>query len=238
MAVFLLVPGAWHGAWCWERLTPLLQKAGHEVIAPDLVAVPAGANPLPLWAAQIAQCATQAAQPVILLGHSRGGLVVQEVAALVPQAIQACVYLAAFRLPVGQSLQSAMAWPEAGPPPDYLRPARQRCFSVAGEAVIPRFYPLSPLETAQKAAARLHPEPMGAFSSPVQAAPTQHPAFYIECLEDQIIPLPLQRAMQAASPCERVFGLLADHSPFFSQPEKLAEIMREIADSLNPGKGA
>lgn len=228
MAVFLLVPGAWHGSWCWEALAPLLQAAGHEVIAPDLEAVPAGANPLPLWAAQIAQCATQAAKPVILLGHSRGGLVVQEVAALVPDTIKACLYLAAFRLPVGQSLQSAMAWPEAGAPPDYLRPARQQCLSVAREAVILRFYPMSPLEVAQKAAARLHPEPMGAFSAPVTAALTAHPSVYIECLEDQVIPLALQRAMQMATPCDQVFSLVSDHSPFLSQPEKLAELMLAV----------
>ena len=230
MAVFLLVPGAWHGAWCWESLTPLLHAAGHEVITPDLCAVPAGGNPLPLWGAQIAHCATQAAQKVILLGHSRGGLVVQEAVALAPHAIEACVYLAAFRLPVGQSLQSAMAWPQAGPPPDYLRPARQKCLSVAPEAVIPRFYPMSPLEVAQSAAARLHPEPMGAFSAAICAAPTPHRSIYIECLEDQVIPLALQRAMQVACPYDQVFSLLADHSPFLSQPKKLAEIMKKIVE--------
>ena len=32
MAVFVLVHGAYHGAWCWERLTPLLEAAGHRVI--------------------------------------------------------------------------------------------------------------------------------------------------------------------------------------------------------------
>ena len=36
MATFALVHGAWHGAWCWERLIPLLQQAGHSVVAPEL----------------------------------------------------------------------------------------------------------------------------------------------------------------------------------------------------------
>ena len=36
MATFVLVHGAWHGAWCWYKLTPALPRAGHEVIAPDL----------------------------------------------------------------------------------------------------------------------------------------------------------------------------------------------------------
>jgi Alpha/beta hydrolase family len=36
MTTFGLVHGAWHGAWCWEMLTPLLQRAGHDVVAMDL----------------------------------------------------------------------------------------------------------------------------------------------------------------------------------------------------------
>jgi pimeloyl-ACP methyl ester carboxylesterase len=35
MTTFALVHGAWHGAWCWEQLTPL-QRAGHDVVTMDL----------------------------------------------------------------------------------------------------------------------------------------------------------------------------------------------------------
>jgi pimeloyl-ACP methyl ester carboxylesterase len=36
MSTFVLVHGAWHGAWCWYKVVPRLRQAGHEVIAPDL----------------------------------------------------------------------------------------------------------------------------------------------------------------------------------------------------------
>ena len=36
MATFILVHGAWHGAWCWRRIEPLLRARGHQVLAPDL----------------------------------------------------------------------------------------------------------------------------------------------------------------------------------------------------------
>jgi hypothetical protein len=36
MTTFALVQGGWHGAWCWERLIPLLQQAGHDVVTMDL----------------------------------------------------------------------------------------------------------------------------------------------------------------------------------------------------------
>jgi alpha/beta hydrolase family protein len=36
MATFVLVHGAWHGAWCWRRVVRLLTRAGHDVFAPTL----------------------------------------------------------------------------------------------------------------------------------------------------------------------------------------------------------
>ena len=36
MATFVLIHGAFSGAWRWEKIIPLLNKAGHQVIAPDL----------------------------------------------------------------------------------------------------------------------------------------------------------------------------------------------------------
>ena len=39
MAVFCLVPGAWHGAWCWQLVAPLLEARGHYVLLPELVSL-------------------------------------------------------------------------------------------------------------------------------------------------------------------------------------------------------
>jgi hypothetical protein len=36
MTTFALVHGGYHGAWCWEQLTPLLKQAGHHVVVMDL----------------------------------------------------------------------------------------------------------------------------------------------------------------------------------------------------------
>lgn len=232
MAIFLLVPGAWHGAWCWESVTTRLEKAGHSVLTPDLDDVPPGANPLPLWARQIATLAHAAPEPVILVGHSRGGLVISEAAALAPHAIRQLVYLTAFLLPAGQNMQSTFTRPEAGGEPDYLRPARGRCLTVAAEATMSRFYPLADPETAKQAAARLHPEPLGTFSAAATVTPAQLgrvPRAYIECTQDRVVPLALQRVMQTALPCAPVLSLPADHSPFFSMPEKLAETLAALA---------
>ncbi len=36
MSTYVLIHGAWHGGWCWNKVVPLLEQAGHKVIAPDL----------------------------------------------------------------------------------------------------------------------------------------------------------------------------------------------------------
>jgi pimeloyl-ACP methyl ester carboxylesterase len=36
MARFVLIHGAWHGGWCWQRVVDILIQRGHAVIAPDL----------------------------------------------------------------------------------------------------------------------------------------------------------------------------------------------------------
>lgn len=235
MATFLLIPGAWHGSWCWAYLTPLLEKAGHSVITPELAPIPPGANPLPLWTRQMSELIKAAPEPPILLGHSRGGMVMSEVAAHSPRQIRALIYLSGLLLPAGETMQSTMARPEAGGEPDYLRPARGRCLSILPAAIIPLFYHLAPFSLAQTAANQLHPEPVGTFSAPSTISSSQLadlPRFYIECQEDRAIPLALQRAMQAALPCTEIFPLHADHSPFISQPVALAAILGDITTKL------
>jgi hypothetical protein len=53
------------------------------------------------------------------------------------------------------------------------------------------------------------------------------PKIYLECLQDRAVTLQLQRRMQADTPCDRVMALASSHSPFFSQPEKLAAALGE-----------
>jgi hypothetical protein len=31
MSIIILIHGAWHGKWCWKKLTPLLREKGHTV---------------------------------------------------------------------------------------------------------------------------------------------------------------------------------------------------------------
>jgi hypothetical protein len=75
------------------------------------------------------------------------------------------------------------------------------------------------------ALARMSPEPLKPLVTRLRVSASRFgrvPRAYVECLQDRTVTLPAQRRMQADLPCDPVFTLDSDHSPFFSHPEPLA----------------
>ena len=104
-----MVHGAWHGAWCWYKVVPLLRRAGHIVVAPDLPSLGRDRTPLcqvslGTWVDRICHFVDTASEPVVLVGHSRAGIIISEVAERRPEKIAVLVYLAAYLLRDGESL--------------------------------------------------------------------------------------------------------------------------------------
>src|ERR1700691_6029337 len=112
MSTYLLIHGAWHGGWCWRSVAPLLEAAGHTVLAPDLPGhgddiTPTAAVTLKSYTDRICEIAGAQAKPVILLGHSMGGVAITQAAENCPDKIGALVYMCAFLPRNGDSL---MTW--------------------------------------------------------------------------------------------------------------------------------
>ena len=85
MSTFVLVHGGWSGGWCWDKVVPLLEEAGHEVQAPDLPG--SGDDPTPIpevslrgYAERICGVLDARPEPAVLVGHSSGGSVVSQAA--------------------------------------------------------------------------------------------------------------------------------------------------------------
>jgi len=109
-ATVVLVHGAWHGAWCWERVVARLTAAGVPTIAIDLPGHGADDGPLGdlhVDAARVRQALGTAAGPVVLVGHSYGGAVITEAGDY--PAVSELVYLAALTLDTGETCGSAAA---------------------------------------------------------------------------------------------------------------------------------
>jgi pimeloyl-ACP methyl ester carboxylesterase len=232
MASFVLIPGAMHGRWTWDRFVPLLEAAGHAVIAPDLpgmgtnMSIPVEQVTLADWGEFVASLVREAQAPVVLAGHSRGGLVIGEAAERVPERLAGLIYVTALLVPPGQSVADVTGHrPDPGaPPPD-----------PAALAIMARtqFYSSCSPEDADWAISNLHREPMQVISTPVTVTWERWggvPRAFVECSEDRILSLDKQRDMQSAAPCDPVLTLEADHSPFLCTPEALAKAMLEIGE--------
>ena len=100
MSTFVLVHGAWHGGWCWQRVRRALQESGHEVFTPTLTGVADRSHlsaPSVNLETHIADVVNlirfEGLNDLVLCGHSYGGCVITGVADRVPERLRAIVYL-------------------------------------------------------------------------------------------------------------------------------------------------
>ncbi|HTU65429.1 MAG TPA: alpha/beta fold hydrolase [Steroidobacteraceae bacterium] len=237
MSTLLLIHGAWHGAWCWYKLTPRLEAGGRRVLAPDLPSMGADTTPpavitLDYWARFVADLAEREAEPVTLVAHSRGGVIASRAAELVPDRIRRIVYVAAYLLPArGTVATEARRDSHSLIPANMLPAASGVTCTVRAGVVREAFYGRCPDEDAGFACERLSPEPLKPLVTPLEITPERFgrvPRAYVETRFDRVISLAEQRRMQAALPCDPVFALDADHSPFLSQPDELARMLISI----------
>ena len=111
MATFILVHGAWHGAWCWRRVAQRLARAGHEVFTPTLTGLGERSHLLrPDIGLDthildvVNEMKWQQLKGVTLVGHSYGGMVITGVAERMERAISSFVALDAFMPENGQAV--------------------------------------------------------------------------------------------------------------------------------------
>lgn len=239
MAIFLTIHGAWYGGWSFERLRAALEARGHGLVSPDLPGIGGdeatlAAVTLEGWADFVAGLARAQAEPVILCGHSRGGIVISEAAERAPEAIKALVYVSAFLIPSGRCLNDLVD--DVPRHPDFaagltVTPGGA-ALQLTPEGATAAFYHRAPAEGRAVALARMNPEPLGPLGQALTVTAQRYgciPRHYIECSDDQAIPLSQQRAMQADLPCATVATLDSDHSPFLTCPDRLVEELDRIA---------
>ena len=222
---FLLVHGAWHGSWCWRELQDLLTERGwtsHTVDLPSVV--PEGADgklPGLLDDARVVREAIDAAEaPLVVVGHSYGGAPVTQAAAGAAN-VSHIVYVSGFALDVGESLMTCFG----GEQPDL----------ATVEGVIPvrenpevTLYNDVPDDKRDAALARLLPQSALSFAEPVsQAAWKTLPSSYVLCDDDQSLPPAYQEPF--ARRTGATYHLPSGHTPLLSMPDKLADLLEQIA---------
>jgi pimeloyl-ACP methyl ester carboxylesterase len=223
LPALILVHGAWHGGWCWQKLTPYLVRRGFACRTVDLPSV--GARPgetvgLSADAAAVRAAIAEVSGPVILCAHSYGGMVISMAAAGAPQ-VEHLVYVCAYvpesgqsvtdirggkRLPWVQKLDGGLTMPDA-----------ERATSLLYGGCDPA--------TQQWAMRQLRPQCNAAFEEPIGTPGWKEvPSTYVVCDNDKVIAPELQRDLLAPRTTQ-VIELNSDHSPFLSTPAELADAM-------------
>ncbi|HEY1988591.1 MAG TPA: alpha/beta hydrolase [Acidimicrobiales bacterium] len=232
----VLVHGAWHGAWCFDRVMPLLEEAGVPAIAVDLPGH--GKDPGPFVdlhgdAARVRSVLDGINGDVVLLGHSYGGAVITE--AGVHPAVKHLVYLCALALDQHESCAAALVDETASLShegrPDIaadLSIDDHGVSTVSPKSATACLYNDCDPETVAWALANLGPQPMENFGqTPSAVAWRGRPSTYVVCSEDMVVHPDLQSML--AKRCTQSYVWPTSHSPFASEPERLSRLLVEVA---------
>jgi pimeloyl-ACP methyl ester carboxylesterase len=233
MATFALVHGAWHGAWCWELLTPSLQRAGHTVVAPDLPCDDASATTFDPYADVVCAALDGCDDDVVVVAHSLGGAAGTLVAARRP--VRHVVYLCAVVPDVGRSLVD-----QFGNEPDMVNPdwdkglsepdAQSRTVWVDRDVARALLYADCDEDTVASAFDRLRPQ--SAYPWTVPSSLAEFPSAsstYVVCAEDQLIN-PVWQRRHARDIGANIVELPGSHSPLLSRPTAVADVLLHIAE--------
>lgn len=243
---FVLVHGLFHSGRSWQPLVDALRAAGATVFAPDLLGSAEG-GPAYYEVADMKEhtrpvrdVIEAATQPVILVGHSLGGVSVTYLAQQMPEKIARVIYIAGMVFANGESgVAGVLTEPEAANHPDaqdlasLLRPAANPMGITLDmsdlEMVRKVFYADCDDDIVAAAVSALVPTqsllPLLWVSDITPERFGSLPRTYIETVEDHAIPIATQRAMQERVPGATAVTLHTSHSPFLSQPETVADML-------------
>ncbi|MEZ5557721.1 MAG: alpha/beta fold hydrolase [Pseudomonadales bacterium] len=241
MANFLLVHGAWHGAWCWYKVVAELESRGHRVAAIDLPGhgvdkTPTAEVTLEAYAGRVGSALAAMDGPAVVVGHSMGGMVITEAAERYAEQVAGLIYLTAIVLRDGEAMTDN---PVKASPREFMAgfaPAEDGLsIEFRRELIRDAFYADCSDADIALARACLVPQSALVMRTPIRATPENWgsiPRSYITCRDDRALTLQGQQEMLARVGIERVVEMASSHSPFFSQPALLADHLSDLAAAM------
>ncbi|WP_066265485.1 alpha/beta fold hydrolase [Hydrogenophaga palleronii] len=233
----VLVHGAWHGAWCWRRVLPLLRNEGVEVHAVTLTGVGERAHLLSHdidlqthIQDVLGLIKAEELQRVLLVGHSYAGMVVTGAADRLQQAhpgtLAGLVYLDAVVPQPGESWSS--------PHTEETRQGRiDAARASAGLSFPPPDAKVFGLEGADRdwVNRRQTPQPFKVYQQPLQfdaARVAAVPRSFIDCTSPALATIAASRTRVRSEPGWRVLELATGHDPMVSEPQALAKLLLDL----------
>jgi pimeloyl-ACP methyl ester carboxylesterase len=237
MKTFILIHGSWHSAWNWHKVIPLLEKAGHKAIAIDLPGMGRDKTPIEsvkmkTTVEKICELIDSIPGKLILVGHSKNGIMISQAAEYRPHKIEKLVYLAAYLIPDGKTQREYSVLDTEG----WLKPyvtqhPETNSHTLQPEIFKEGLYHDCEEDITELAKVLLSHEPVESGITTIELTEENFgsiPMVYIECTEDRAVTPFIQKLMYTETPCEKVYSLPTSHSPFFSKPKELVEILLSL----------
>lgn len=227
MATFVLVHGAWHGAWCWQPLTAELDARGHTSVAVNLPCDDVAAG-LDAYADTVIEAiGAKPAADVVLVGHSLGGLTIPVAAARRPVArmVFLCALVPRPGRPFSDDLGDADLF-VPGPSEGTARDELDRSYWPDPELAVEAMYGDCDRPAALDAVSRLRPQARrpNTDPTPIDAWPGV-PSSSIVCGEDMMLgPAWARRVTRERLGVEPI-EMGGAHSPMLSRPGELAGVL-------------
>ncbi len=226
---FVLIHGAWHGGWCWDGVIQELVKAGHTAEAPTMP----GHHPnddrsgirFKDYIDKICDVLNRQPRPVVLVGHSSGGYMLQAAAPRVPDKISRLIFLNAFILPEDKS-QFDLVPPEAS---EAMTAAAQaspdNCVPVIEDFVRDMLMAGEPTELQDALIKRLVPQPLTLFKAAVETEAFNNlslPKAVVFCTGDVSMPPGAYLGMAQGLGDFDLIEVDGSHEAFFTNSEVVA----------------
>jgi pimeloyl-ACP methyl ester carboxylesterase len=239
MSRYVLVHGAWEGAWSWEAVVPQLEAAGHQVVNVELPGSSANMKPLSevsldAYVAAVGAALADSDDPVVLVGHSLGGTVISQAAERFPDRIERLVYVTAFLIEDGANALETMQSDANGQLLPRLEFAEDESYAKVAEEVWREVAFHDATEAAIEAALPRLAEKQSTqpFVAKLQLSHERFgsvPKSYIRTGLDRILTPALQDRMLQNWPVEQIVSIDAGHFPALSMPEELAAALLTAA---------
>ena len=234
MTDFVLVHGAWHGAWCWKKILPSLWAKGHRAFPVTLTGVGDREHlmsPTIRLATHIDDVAavieTEELKRVVLVGHSYGGLLITAVADRFAERVVRLVYLDAIVPHSGESWSSS-----------HDESARQaRRAGIARDGVIPP-PPASAFGLTGEDAAwvdrRQRPHPGAVYEDVLhfdEARVASLARTFVDCTSPALPTIEKSRQRVRSEPGWQAIEIATGHDPMISAPAQLLDILEQAGRS-------
>jgi pimeloyl-ACP methyl ester carboxylesterase len=235
---YILIHGSWHSAWNWYKVTPLLESQGHTVYPIDLPGMGRDKTPIEdvrfkTTIQKLCNLIDSIAGKVILVGHSKNGIMLSQLAEYRPNKIEKLIYIAAVLVANGKCAKDYFSLDKN----EILGPHITKNGTISS-ILLPEIYKeglYHDCEDDITKMAKIILLPESYESATVKLKLTEEnygrvPRYYIECTEDRAITPWLQEKMLSEMPCLKVYKLPSSHSPFFSMPDRLAKLILKITN--------